>query len=245
MASGDSRRFEADDIDQKPDIGEVLRSDEVRGRTADELKAGVVGPDTTGEYGEKIMSWYRRSEVRPLLGRAAVAGTASSDHVDDAGGADELNESEMQAVRDYTAAGSRDVNAALFTGTIESVEQQSAFAHEFSAALSKLPRHEGTVLRGFDSADLARYEPGEVIVENGFVSTTTDADAEFGGAGLWVIESTNGRQIPESLASVKNESEVVFDHFTQFRVLAKFDVEVASSTRCLMYMEEIHDEADR
>jgi hypothetical protein len=150
-----------------------------------------------------------------------------------------LDQRHLDAIRDYTGAGSREINFALRQGSLELVEEVAERSAVLSEALEGMPIHEGTVLRGstteLSEADLAKYEPGAKVVENQFLSSTVTPEREFGGNVLWVIESKHGRDVADA-SSVPAEDEVLIDKFTTFDVLAKdYDPELG---RWVILMEE-------
>ena len=112
----------------------------------------------------------------------------------------DLSDMDRETIRRYTGKDHKELNQALWSGTLDEVEAISPFSHDLSAALKKLDPHEGTVYRGSEEGrpaaayDLDRYEPGEIIVENGHLSCTTDPEVPFNGEVLWVIESRSGRR---------------------------------------------------
>ena len=143
-----------------------------------------------------------------------------------------------KALLDYTGVGYQDINDSLRRGTIDDVQRIARRSSGLSAALKRMPIHEGTVLHGsastLDAETIARYEPGASVVEP-YLSTTVDPEREFGGNVLWVVESRRGRDVSGSSA-VPHEGEVLFDKFSRFAVLAKeFDEDLE---RWVIYMEE-------
>ena len=157
-----------------------------------------------------------------------------------------LSADQREAVNRYGGDGYEELNASLWTGSLEDVETNAEFSEQLSGALAELPRHEGVAYRGSgdgrsaEDMRLERYEPGDVVVENGFLSASSDAESEFGGEVLWVIDSKNGRDIPDALKPIAGEREVLFDHFSKFEVKAKtFEADVGPNGRWLIYMEEI------
>ena len=136
------------------------------------------------------------------------------------------------------------LNSALSKETLDKVQESARESNVLSAALRKLPAHEGTVLRGasmqLTADELAKYEPGDFVVEPRFLSVTVDPEEEFskeGGNAIWVIESKQGHSL-EDLAdpSMAHEKEVLFDRFARFQVLAKeYNDELQA---WIIYMEE-------
>lgn len=161
-----------------------------------------------------------------------------------------LSDAERQAIRNYTLEkysgldSYHTLNPALSIDTIDKMQQSARESNILSAALSKLPVHEGTVLRGtikpLTAAELAKYEPGDFVVEPRFLSSTVDPEEEFskeGGNAIWVIESKNGHSLKDLAdPSMANEQEILFDRFPRFQVLAKeYDDELQA---WVIYMEE-------
>lgn len=178
---------------------------------------------------------YERGH-EPQLGVAAFEDAATNADLSGAASIDQRD-----AIRDYTGVGSSDLNKSLREGTISEIERIAERSSELSSALEMRPIHEGTVLRGSttDLTDeaLARYEPGERVVEQQYLSTTVDADREFGGNVIWVIESNQGRDVAD-VSSISDEREVLFDRMSTFDVLAK--EYSADLGRWVIYMEETH-----
>jgi len=150
-----------------------------------------------------------------------------------------LSRAHREALEKYTAptAAHRELNGALWGGTVTNIEQVAAFSHDLSDVLRTLPETHCTVYRGQDlaPAQLAHYEPGEIVVDNGYTSASSDPEREFGGAVLWVIESRHGRVIDE-LSECRWEREVLFDRFTRFEVLTnEYDKDLG---RTIIYMRE-------
>ena len=112
-----------------------------------------------------------------------------------------LTEREQLAIRRYTSAEYEPLNGRLWGGTISEVSEIGPLSHDLTSALEKLPRHEGTVYRGSkpgrraETYELDRYEPGQTVVENGYLSCSTNPNEEFDGEILWVIESKSGRDM--------------------------------------------------
>jgi hypothetical protein len=131
---------------------------------------------------------------------------------------------DLGALADYTGFGYTDLNDALRNGTVDA--SQAPRVDALNRALEKLPTYEGPVVRGSDIPPevLARYEPGSVITELGFVSTTMNpAVAQlptFAGNVEFQIMSTSGRDI-SSFSIFPAEQEVLFPSGTKFYVVDK------------------------
>lgn len=83
----------------------------------------------------------------------------------------------------------------------------------------------GTSYRGADLSDelLARYEPGRVVTERGFTSTSRDvtvAQGDFGGNALFTVTGRSGRAVAP-VSQFPGESEILYDRGTAFRVTGR------------------------
>ncbi|WP_231990116.1 ADP-ribosyltransferase [Mycobacterium sp. 852002-51971_SCH5477799-a] len=135
-----------------------------------------------------------------------------------------LDSDDLGALADYTGPGYLDLNNALRGGEMDASQQVRIEA--VKTALAKLPPYEGPVIRGTNLPPevLARYRPGEVITEDAFLSTTTNAGVArsptFAGNVEFRILSKSGRDIsPFSL--FPGEREVLFPPGTKFYVSSK------------------------
>ena len=133
-----------------------------------------------------------------------------------------LTPEHLSAVADYTGPGHEDLNSALRNGTMDASQQ--AHVEALNQALEKLPPHHGPVFRGTHLPDdeLARYQPGVVVTERAFVSTSVDPAvarfAAFAGNVEFKILSRTGRDI-SSVSMFPSEREVLFPTGVQFYVL--------------------------
>jgi hypothetical protein len=135
-----------------------------------------------------------------------------------------LTPDDLPALADYTGPGYQDLNNALRIDALEASQQARVDA--IIRALEKLPPYEGTVIRGTNlPVDvLDRYQPGQVITEPAFTSTTTiRAVAEgpaFAGNVEFRIFSTTGRDI-SSFSMYPGEQEILFPPGAKFYVVNK------------------------
>jgi hypothetical protein len=164
-----------------------------------------------------------RAALRSFLGeaeyqnlRSVAEGLKASNpalanvHVDD-----------LVALRAYTGSHYRAMNQAL-RGQGGDLAQQASIVKTAASALNDLPAFEGTTFRGttLDAERLARYAPGTVIAERGFMSTTTAQDVAFGGNVRFVINSKGAGRSVEALSQFAHEREVLFGPGTEFKVLS-------------------------
>ncbi len=138
--------------------------------------------------------------------------------------ASHLHTDDLGALADYTGPGYLDLNNALRGGEVDA--SQLARIEAVKTALAKLPPYEGPVIRGTNLPPevLARYQPGEVITEDAFLSTTTNAGVArsptFMGNVEFRILSKTGRDI-SPFSIFPGEREILFPPGTKFYVSSK------------------------
>ncbi|WP_243393756.1 ADP-ribosyltransferase [Mycobacterium ahvazicum] len=132
-----------------------------------------------------------------------------------------LTPADIAALTDYTGPGYQELNDVLRNGALDASHQARVDA--INRALEKLPAYQGPVIRGtsLPTEVLDRYQPGRVITEPAFTSTTTlRAVAEgpaFGGNVEFRIFSLTGRDI-SSFSMYPGEKEVLFPPGSKFYV---------------------------
>lgn len=230
----DGRRADIDAA--RADVNQAHQEQDARAAVAEAL--GGAGQSDNGGVEQQVAASSDASGS--TLDRATAPGSGTESGAD-------LTPAELSALQDYTAMAYEPLNSALWRGSVDDVAKVADLSHDLSAALEKLPTHEGQVIRGsepgrpIEAYDLSRYEPGERVVESGYISTTTNPDGllqDFDGPVAWVIESKSGRDV-SSVSSVSGESEVLFDRFTAFTVLSKeFDPTSGPDGTWIIYMEE-------
>jgi hypothetical protein len=135
-----------------------------------------------------------------------------------------LTTEHLSALNNYTGLGHEYLNDALRTGTLDASQQARVDA--LNRALEKLPPHSGLVYRGTDLPPevLAQYQPGAVVTEDAFVSTSVDPavarSPAFAGNVEFRIVSETGRDI-SSLSLISHEQEVLFPSGMQFYVITR------------------------
>lgn len=95
---------------------------------------------------------------------------------------------------------------------------QYKFMKSLNAGLDKLPAYEGTTYRKAPSnaVDLSLYQPGKVVEERGFTSTSKNKGTWHGDV-QYTVHGKTGRDI-QSLSSHPGEAEVLFKSGTRFYV---------------------------
>ena len=135
-----------------------------------------------------------------------------------------LTSEDLSALNNYTGLGHEYLNDALRTDTLDASQQARVDA--LNRALEKLPPHSGLVYRGTDLPPevLAQYQPGAVVTEDAFVSTSVDPavarSPAFAGNVEFRIVSKTGRDI-SSLSLISHEQEVLFPSGIQFYVITR------------------------
>ncbi|MCA0154799.1 hypothetical protein LB823_01175 [Tsukamurella sp. M9C] len=154
--------------------------------------------------------------------KAAVAALrTTTDEASGIAARQSLTGADRQAILDYTGNKHyQTLNAGLRSGVVTG--EQRTMANAINAALAKLPDYSGQVVRGVDlsPADLARYQPGAVVREAPFTSTTIDPTKAFSGNTRFIIQSTSGKYV-EPLSAIPGEMEVLFPTDSLFQVLSK------------------------
>jgi hypothetical protein len=133
-----------------------------------------------------------------------------------------LTTEHLSALNNYTGLGHEDLNDALRNGTMDA--SQHARVEALNRALEKLPPHNGPVFRGTDLPRevLAQYQPGAVVSESAFLSTSMDLgvaqSTAFAGNVEFRILSRTGRDI-SSFSTFPTEREVLFQTDVPFYVV--------------------------
>jgi hypothetical protein len=133
-----------------------------------------------------------------------------------------LTTDDLTALADYTGPGYADLNSALRSGTLDA--SQHARVEALNAALEKLPSHSGPVVRGTNLPPevLERYQPGSIVTESAFTSTTRNPavaqSPAFAGNVEFRILSSTGRDV-SSVSMYPSEQEVLFPAGSKFYVL--------------------------
>jgi hypothetical protein len=117
------------------------------------------------------------------------------------------------------------INGNLRFGHLDDVKSIALDSHNVTEALEKLDDYKGPVYRRLDTdlmpEQIARYEPGQIVVENGYTHGTMDEGFEYGQGNVkWIIDSDHGK-IVDGLSDLPSEHEVIFNRFSKFRVLAR------------------------
>jgi len=139
-----------------------------------------------------------------------------------------IPEPDLVALRGYT----RDefygpMNSALRQGDTAALQDLDPLIRGATSALNQLPEHVGQVFRGIhtdpaSAAEIAtRYNPGDVVTEYAFTSTSADLNKSFDGPIEMIIDSKTGRDITDISRYGDLEREVLFPPGTRFKVLAR------------------------
>ena len=136
---------------------------------------------------------------------------------------------EQSVIAFYTTAeGYRDFNMAL-RGNLSMTPFFTAQEKVLNAALAKLPKHIGSVIRGTGSTEIDRLENsliGDMVSYDNFVSSSLDESIadDFmerkGGKYVLRIQSKKGVRITE-MSLAPSEDEILFSSKSQFKVTGK------------------------
>jgi uncharacterized protein (UPF0218 family) len=119
------------------------------------------------------------------------------------------------------------MNSALRQGDTAALQDLDLLIRGATSALNQLPEHVGQVFRGIhtdpaSAAEIAtRYNPGDVVTEHAFTSTSADLNKSFDGPIEMIIDSKTGRDITDISRYGDLEREVLFPPGTRFKVLAR------------------------
>jgi hypothetical protein len=139
-----------------------------------------------------------------------------------------LTEDDRLVINSYTGMGYKDLNQTLRNPFIDPDPAQQARIDALNQALSKLPNHEGVVVRHTNLSEdvLARYQQGQEVTEAAFTSTSKNpagANALFPEASnveMQIISKT-GKDV-SGLSKTPEEMEVLFQTGTKFDVVQRY-----------------------
>lgn len=157
-----------------------------------------------------------------------------------------MTEPELVALYVFTTSGvpwgHHDLNqahwAARQPGGPEVPRRYEVYRLTLNAALNRLPDHPAKgLLRGIDLSpeEIARYVPGQIVIEEGFISTGIDKG--FKGGAQFRIDGLHGKHI-EQLSAHPDEREVLFKVGTRFRVIKKHE----ENGTTYIELEEVDDD---
>jgi hypothetical protein len=215
--------------------------------TAKGVVEAILGRDLL--TGEKLSWWERGLGVLPVVGGvAAIAGVArAADRAADLGGAagdvrraaDAVGDvppprapraphpAPHPGLDDYTGPGYDTINRYLRGQGGYTADEATALqsrADRVSQELARLPPVPGTTYRGtyLSAEQAARYEPGRVVTERAFTSTSTDPQVaeQFTDNAYFIVRGQSGRDVAP-FSQLGHESEILYDQGTRFRVITK------------------------
>jgi phage-related protein (TIGR01555 family) len=129
----------------------------------------------------------------------------------------DITPTEAAMIRAYSESHYGPLNNQMREGVM--TKEQWGFAKALNKALDKLPKYEGTTMRGasLPAEVFAKYKPGFIIEERAF--TSTGKGKKFGGNYSYTIEGHSGRDI-QKLSSHSGENEVLFKSGSRFEVVS-------------------------
>lgn len=182
---------------------------------------------------DKEISSYQRTKADKLI---QTANTSSEIH-------NNIPDQLELAVFGYTTSDYREINKALRSGDESKIAAKSTYIQGIEEGLSQMPSYQGTVYRGSRLSDdiLSKYEPGVVVREAAFTSTSHDSKKKFSGNVTFVIqtrkEGSRGKLV-EKLSNFPSEKEVLFNRDAEFFVLKK-EQDPNNSSKTIVYMQEL------
>jgi hypothetical protein len=128
--------------------------------------------------------------------------------------------SQLAAIRGYTEEGYDPLNKALRSRDAAELREYGPYIRAVTEGLRQLPDYVGTVYRGthLGAEILARYEPGAVVTELAFTSTSASPHSSYSGNAQYTIKSRHGKDVTQ-ISGHNNEREVIFPPGTRFKVL--------------------------
>jgi hypothetical protein len=135
-----------------------------------------------------------------------------------------LTDADRAALHHYTTSAYRDINEVLRGSSgLPPWERGEirAMADRISEGLAKLAAQPGTTYRGVTYSEdvLARYQPGSVVTEHAFTSTSRDVAVAQGTFDGNVLMNVVGRDVAPF--STYPEVEILYDKGTQFQVTGR------------------------
>ncbi|MDN3359933.1 ADP-ribosyltransferase domain-containing protein [Actinomadura sp. DC4] len=127
---------------------------------------------------------------------------------------------DLVSSRLFAQSDHRPINEALYGGHEDALAPYTEQVRTHDTVLERMPTYEGPVHRvvDLDPARQARYRPGEVVREAGYVIASGNPHEQFHGNTEFVIESRTGRLVGPAI------TEHVLDHEVHFRRDTPFEV---------------------
>jgi hypothetical protein len=134
-----------------------------------------------------------------------------------------MTDDQIIAVIGYTGSDYRMLNKALRSKDPDEMARLGPYIRSADQGLAALPNFEGKVYRGADlpASVIDKYEPGKVVTEDAFTSTSYDAGSKFSGNVVFEIVSRTGKQV-EFLSEFSHEKEILLRPGTRLLVTDKF-----------------------
>ena len=121
-------------------------------------------------------------------------------------------------IRAYTGSAYVITNAQLRANELD--ENTYAHVKQLNTALDALPKFDSSTTRGtqLDASELKKWQPGKIVADHGFMSTTKKLSPDFGGNVQLTVHGKTGRDISK-LSGHPSEQEVLFPAGTRFKVV--------------------------
>lgn len=120
----------------------------------------------------------------------------------------------------YSGSAYADTNGQLRSNSIS--EETHNHSVQLNDALSKLPKYTKPTTRGtkLSTTELAKWQPGKIVADHGFMSTTKKSEPDFSGNVMFTVHGKNGRDI-QQLSHHDHEREVLFPSGTKFKIVSR------------------------
>jgi hypothetical protein len=135
----------------------------------------------------------------------------------------DMTDDQIIGVIGYTGSDYRMLNKALRSKDPGELQRLGPYIRAADQGLAALPNYEGLVYRGADLPPdiIAKYEPGKVVTEDAFTSTSYDSGQKFSGNVVFEILSHTGKQV-EFLSQFSHEKEILLRPGTRLLIKDKF-----------------------
>lgn len=159
-----------------------------------------------------------------------------------------LTSAEIEAIRSYSSSWYAMMNRYLRDPDSinpADVAEVRTSIDNISLGLSRLPGHEGTTYRGVSTSGMpdggAQYQPGAVVTEAAFTSTSEKPALaiDFAIDMLMIVEGQNGSSIVD-YSRHSGEAEVLYDYGTSFLVQDRYEDPALGLT--VIKMQEVVDD---
>jgi phage-related protein (TIGR01555 family) len=215
QAEAEAKAKEFDNQIKKPTAAPVVEEDK-----SEKIKS---------ELSKKISNWSSMSDddKASLADLASfTSSSAASSCLSEAAdklpikNAPNLSAAKAAHIYAYTGSAYAKTNKQLRSNELD--ENTYNHVKQLNDALAALPKHTEVTTRGtdFEVDELKKWQPGKIVADHGFMSTTKKSEPSFGGNVSLTIHGKSGRDI-SGLSGHPGEKEVLFPSGTRFKVVSR------------------------